>query len=165
MSSSLQPHGPSPPGSSPWDFLGINIGVCCHLLLQGIILTRNRTQVACILHWWWILYHLSTREAINIMSQEMRFRCYFCSCFSSCEHSMNNCLLLYGWFSWPNLFCWITISSLNWESCFHSEQKALLTFIIQGRHWLLAHMPCGSVFTICIFQVYLLFLLQVSLVQ
>ena len=76
-----------------------------------------------------------------------------------------SCLLLYGWFSWPDLFCWITTASLNRESCFHSEQKALLTFIIQGRHWLLAHMPCGSVFTICIFQVYLLFLLQVSLVE
>ena len=29
----------SPPGSSPWDFLGKNTGVGCHFLLQGIFLT------------------------------------------------------------------------------------------------------------------------------
>ena len=29
----------SPPGSSPWDFLGKNTGVGCHFLLQGIFPT------------------------------------------------------------------------------------------------------------------------------
>ena len=32
----------------PWDSLGKNTGVGCHLLLQGIFLTQDRTQVSCI---------------------------------------------------------------------------------------------------------------------
>ena len=39
----------SPPGSSVWDFPAKNIGVGCHFLLQGIILTEGSNP--CLLHW------------------------------------------------------------------------------------------------------------------
>ena len=32
----------------PWDFLSKNTGVGCHILLQGIFLTNNRTRLSCI---------------------------------------------------------------------------------------------------------------------
>ena len=38
----------SPPGSSPWEFLGKNTGVGCHFLFQGIFLTQGSNP--CILH-------------------------------------------------------------------------------------------------------------------
>ena len=34
---------------SPWDFLGKNTGVGCHLLLQGVFLTQGSNP--CLLHW------------------------------------------------------------------------------------------------------------------
>ena len=38
----------SPPGSCPWDFLGKNTRVCCHLLHQGIF--PNQRSNLCLLH-------------------------------------------------------------------------------------------------------------------
>ena len=39
----------------PWDYLGKNIGVNCHFLLQGIFLTQGWNL--CLLHRRWILYY------------------------------------------------------------------------------------------------------------
>ena len=46
----------------------------------------------------------------------------------------------------------MTISCLNVESCFHSEQKALLTSIIEGCHWLLALRAMAEVFLLLAFS-------------
>ena len=32
----------------PWDFPGKNIGIGCHLLLQGIFLTQGSNCISCI---------------------------------------------------------------------------------------------------------------------
>ena len=49
VSDSLRPHGLRPTGLlCPWNFPGKNTGVGCHVLLQGIFLTRDRTHVSCI---------------------------------------------------------------------------------------------------------------------
>ena len=48
FSDSLQPHGPARP-LCPWDFLGKNTGVSCHLLLQGFFLTQGSNLH--LLHW------------------------------------------------------------------------------------------------------------------
>ena len=51
-----------------WDIFFIpskNTGVGCHSLLQGIFLTQgSNLYLLCLLHWWWILYHWATREAL-----------------------------------------------------------------------------------------------------
>ena len=42
VSNSLQPHGLWPTRLlGPWDFPGMNPGLCCHFLLQGIFLTQG----------------------------------------------------------------------------------------------------------------------------
>ena len=54
------------PGSSVHGiFPSKNTGVGCHSLLQGIFLTQgSNLYLLCLLHWWWILYHWATREAL-----------------------------------------------------------------------------------------------------
>ena len=51
----------SPPGSSPWDSPGKNIGVGCHSLLQGIFgifsTQGSKLHLLCLLHWRQVLYH------------------------------------------------------------------------------------------------------------
>ena len=52
MSDSLWPHGLQPARIlCQWDFLGRNIGVGCHVLLQGVLLTQGSTGVSCIGRW------------------------------------------------------------------------------------------------------------------
>ena len=138
MSSSLQPHGLSPPGSSLH-------GISEALISEWVAIHFSRGSswpgiwiLFPLSHWGSHWHYVSGNEVWLLVLVFLYVNTV-------------SCLLLYGWFSWPDLFCWITISSLNRESCFHSEQKALLTFIIQGRRWLLAHVPCGSVFTILYF--------------
>ena len=46
---------------SPWNFLGRNIGVGCHSLVQGFFPTQGPNLG--LLHCRQILYHLSLREA------------------------------------------------------------------------------------------------------
>jgi len=48
---------------------GKNTGVGCHALLQGIILTRDQTQVSCIAE---ILHCLSYRESPKYIHPNMR---------------------------------------------------------------------------------------------
>ena len=49
ISDSLQPRDCSPPGSSVHgDYPGMNCGVGCHALLQGIFPTQGSNQVSCI---------------------------------------------------------------------------------------------------------------------
>ena len=58
MSDSLQPHGLQPTRLlCPWDFLGKNIGVVCHFLLQEIFLTQGLNLG--FLHYRQMIYHLS----------------------------------------------------------------------------------------------------------
>ena len=46
----LQPHGLEPTRLiCPWNFLGKNIGLGCHFLLQEIFLTQGSNP--CLLHW------------------------------------------------------------------------------------------------------------------
>ena len=55
------------PGSSgPWDFLGKNIGECCHFLLQGFFPTQgSNSHLLYPLHWPAdFFYHCATREAL-----------------------------------------------------------------------------------------------------
>ena len=48
---SLLPHGLWPARLlCPWNFLGKNIGVGCHFLVQGIFLTQGRVCLLCFLH-------------------------------------------------------------------------------------------------------------------
>ena len=49
----------------PWDFPGKTTGVGCHSLLQGIFLTQVSNPG--LLHFRWILYHLSYRETSVII--------------------------------------------------------------------------------------------------
>ena len=53
MSDSLQPQGLQPTRLlCPWDFLGKNTGVGCHVRLQVIIQTQgSNLPVLCLLHW------------------------------------------------------------------------------------------------------------------
>ena len=46
----------------PCDSAGKNTGVGCHVLLQGVFLTQGSSPS--LLHYGWILYHLSHREAL-----------------------------------------------------------------------------------------------------
>ena len=46
----------------PRDSPGKNTGVGCHVLLQGVFLTQGSSPS--LLHYGWILYHLSHREAL-----------------------------------------------------------------------------------------------------
>ena len=50
------------PGS--WNFVGKNIGVGCHALLQGIFLTQGLN--VCRLSWRRILYHCATWEVFSL---------------------------------------------------------------------------------------------------
>ena len=50
----------SPPGSSPWNSPGKNIGVGCHFLFQGVFLTQELNLG--LLHCRQTLYQLSHRE-------------------------------------------------------------------------------------------------------
>ena len=51
----------------PWDFLGKNTGVGCHLLLQGIFSTQGSNAcLLCLLHCRRILYHWAIREAHDL---------------------------------------------------------------------------------------------------
>ena len=60
----LWPHGLWPARLlSPWAFPGKDTGVGCHFLLQGIFLTQGSNPR--LLHWWVILYHWATREALR----------------------------------------------------------------------------------------------------
>ena len=48
----------------PWEFLGKNTGVGCHLLLQGVFPTQgSNLHLLCLLHCKQILYHWAIREA------------------------------------------------------------------------------------------------------
>ena len=50
----------------PWDFLGKNIGVRCHFLLQGIFLSWELNPCLLqLLHWHCILYHWATWETLK----------------------------------------------------------------------------------------------------
>ena len=61
MSDPLRAHGLYPARLLyPWDFPGKNTRVDCHLFLQGIFPTRDRTHVLCIGRW--ILYCWASRE-------------------------------------------------------------------------------------------------------
>ena len=53
MSDSLQPHGLYPARLfCPWNFPGKNIGLSCHLLIQGIFPTQElNLHLLCLLHW------------------------------------------------------------------------------------------------------------------
>ena len=64
MSSSLWPHGLTACQAllCPWDSPGKNTGVGCHVLLQAIFLTQGSSPR--LLHYRWILYRLSHREAL-----------------------------------------------------------------------------------------------------
>ena len=65
MSESLRPHGLQPTRLLyPWGFPGSNTGVGCHFLLQGIFPTQRSNP--CLLLCRWILYHWSTREALDL---------------------------------------------------------------------------------------------------
>ena len=56
MSNSLQPHGLQPTRLlCPWNSLGKNSGMCCHLLLQGIFSTQGSNPG--LLHCRQFLYH------------------------------------------------------------------------------------------------------------
>ena len=62
---SLQPHGLWPTRLlCPWDSPGTNIGVGCHSLLQGIILTQRLNSG--VPHCRQILYHLSHHRSPNL---------------------------------------------------------------------------------------------------
>ena len=66
MSNSLWPHWLWPTRLlCPWYFPGKNTGVYCHFLLQGIFLTQGSNLG--LLHCRQILYHLSHREAQEIV--------------------------------------------------------------------------------------------------
>ena len=53
ISYSLQLHGLQPTRLlCPWDFPGVNTGVGCHFLVQGIFLTQGSDLcLLCLLHW------------------------------------------------------------------------------------------------------------------
>ena len=53
MSNTLQPYGLGPARLLyPWDTPGKNIGVGCHALLQGTLLTQgSNLPLFCLLHW------------------------------------------------------------------------------------------------------------------
>ena len=46
----------------PWNSPGLNTGVGCLFLLQGIFPTQGSNLL--LLHWRWILYHWATREVL-----------------------------------------------------------------------------------------------------
>ena len=56
----------------PWNSPGKNIGVGCHLLLQGIFPTQGSNPS--LLHCWQILYHLSHREAPRVALAHCNWR-------------------------------------------------------------------------------------------
>ena len=58
----------------PWNFLGQNIGVRCHFLLQGISLTQGLSQTASLLSpvsAGRFIYHCTTWEALRIYSSAL----------------------------------------------------------------------------------------------
>ena len=61
VSDSLLPYGLKPTRVFyPWDSPGKNIGVACHVLLQGIFLSQGlNLHLLCLLRCRWILYPLS----------------------------------------------------------------------------------------------------------
>ena len=60
-----EPHRPQPVRLlCLWNSPGKNTGVGSHSLLQGIFLTWARSPNLSLLHYRWILYHLSTREVL-----------------------------------------------------------------------------------------------------
>ena len=60
-----RPHGLQPPRLLwPWDSPGKNIGMGCHALLQGILLTQElNSRLLCLLRCRWIVYCWATKEA------------------------------------------------------------------------------------------------------
>ena len=58
VSNFLRSHGVQPARLlCPWDSLGKNTEVGCHVLLQGIFLTQGSNLfLLCLLHYRWILY-------------------------------------------------------------------------------------------------------------
>ena len=59
----LQPHELKPARLlCPWDLPGLNTGVTCHSLLQGIFRLRDRTWAACILGRFFTIWAI--REAL-----------------------------------------------------------------------------------------------------
>ena len=68
MSDSLRLHGLYPTRLlSPWNSPGKSTGVGCHFLLQGIFPTQGSNLG--LLHYRQMLYHLSHREALVLLSQ------------------------------------------------------------------------------------------------
>ena len=53
----------------PWDFLGKNIGVGCHFLLQRIVLTQASNP--CLLHCSWILYQRSHQQLPDLQHSSL----------------------------------------------------------------------------------------------
>ena len=65
MSESLQPYELQPTRlHCPWDFPNKNIGMGCHVFLQGIFLIEGSNLH--LLHCRWILYHWVTREELKV---------------------------------------------------------------------------------------------------
>ena len=65
VSDSLQPHGLWPTRLlGPWDFPGMNTGVGCHFLLQGIFLTQGSNPG--LPHCMRTLYHLSYQGSLCV---------------------------------------------------------------------------------------------------
>ena len=62
MSDSLQPHGLQPARLlCPWDSPGKNTGVCCHFLLQQIVLSQgSNPHLLYLRHCRWTLYRRAT---------------------------------------------------------------------------------------------------------
>ena len=122
----------SPPGSSPWNSPGKNIGVGCHFLLQGIFLTQELNLG--LLHCRQTLYRLSHRE---YAFKDVNFcRSISLPAFLICKVEIRACLsgMLWGW---SNFICRASrkwrIFTKYWHSRFQKwGWKALLITIF---HW------------------------------
>ena len=62
-----------------WDFPGKNTAVCCHFLLQGILLTQGLN--ACLLHWQVNSLPLSHQRNSGILQNALQSRLVWCPFF------------------------------------------------------------------------------------
>ena len=101
----------------PWGFPGKDTGVGSHSLLQGIFQTQWSNPG--LLHYEWILYHLSCQETLHF---PLGFQKYFKGIPSLC--------FLRNWPLVLFLVPFLTLESLLWSSnklCGHLSSGKLLT--------------------------------------
>ena len=79
-----------------WDFfLGKNIGVSCHFLLQVFFLTQgSNLHLLCLLHCKWILYPLSHREWLATLDLLIRKVDQYCCIVLRRSHQYSQALVV-----------------------------------------------------------------------